>query len=85
MLEDPSLIQNRLDRRLAARTADPARQRKRPAPRGGPDPQEHRPIADRLSGRASLRLDELRRRMPELRQQEHALQTELAILDQVND
>jgi site-specific DNA recombinase len=33
-----------------------------------------------------LSLEELRRRMPELRQREHALQTELqAILDQVND
>jgi hypothetical protein len=33
-----------------------------------------------------LSLDELRRRMPELRQREHALQTELnSILDQISD
>jgi len=87
LLEDPSLIQNELDRRLAAaRTADPARQRENALHR---DVARTRKSIDRLLTAYQeelLSLDELRRRMPELRQREHALQTELqAILDQVND
>jgi site-specific DNA recombinase len=87
LLEDPSLIQNELDRRLAAaRTSDPARQRENALQR---DLARTRKSIDRLLTAYQeelLSLDELRRRMPELRQREHALQTELqAILDQVND
>jgi site-specific DNA recombinase len=87
LLEDPSLIQNELDRRLsAARTADPARQRENVLHR---EVARTRKSIDRLLTAYQeelLSLDELRRRMPELRQREHALQTELqAILDQVND
>src|SRR6202522_849898 len=87
LLEDPSLIQNALDRRLsAARTADPARQRENVLHR---EVARTRKSIDRLLTAYQeelLSLDELRRRMPELRQREHALQTELqAILDQVND
>jgi site-specific DNA recombinase len=87
LLEDPSLIQNELDRRLAAaRTADPARQRENVLQR---DAARTRKSIDRLLTAYQeelLSLDELRRRMPELRQREHALQTELqAILDQVSD
>jgi site-specific DNA recombinase len=87
LLEDPSLIQNELDRRLAAaRTADPARQRENVLQR---DVARTRKSIDRLLTAYQeelLSLDELRRRMPELRQREHAQQTELqAILDQVND
>jgi site-specific DNA recombinase len=87
LLEDPSLIQNELDRRLAAaRTADPARQRENVLHR---EVARTRNSIDRLLTAYQeelLSLDELRRRMPELRQREHALQTELrAILDQVND
>jgi site-specific DNA recombinase len=87
LLEDPSLIQNELDRRLAAaRTADPARQRENVLQR---DVARTRKSIERLLTAYQeqlLSLDELRQRMPELRQREHALQTELqAILDQVND
>jgi site-specific DNA recombinase len=87
LLEDPSLIQNELDRRLAAaRTADPARQRQNALQR---DMARTRKSMDRLLTAYQeelLSLDELRRRMPELRQRERALQTELqAIIDQVNE
>ena len=87
LLEDPSLIQNELDRRLAAaRTADPAKQRENVLHREVA--RTHKSIDRLLTAYQEelLSLDELRRRMPELRQREHALQTELqAILDQVND
>jgi site-specific DNA recombinase len=87
LLEDPGLIQSELDRRLtAARTADPAKQREKVL---------HRELTrtcksmDRLLTAYQeelLSLDELRRRMPELRQRERALQTELrSILDQISD
>jgi site-specific DNA recombinase len=87
LLEDPSLIQHELDRRLAAaRTADPTRQRENALHR---DVTRTRKSIDRLLTAYQeelLSLDELRRRMPALRQREHALQTELqAIRDQVND
>ena len=87
LLEDPSLIQSELDRRLAAaRTADPAKQREKALQR---DLARARKSMDRLLTAYQeelLSLDELRRRMPELRQREHALQTELqSILDQIND
>jgi len=76
-----------IDRRLAvARTADPARQQENVLQR---DVARTRKSIDRLLTAYQeelLSLDELRRRMPELRQREHALQTELqAILNQVND
>jgi site-specific DNA recombinase len=87
MLEDPSLIQNELDRRLAAaRTSDPARQRENTLHR---EVARTRKSIDRLLTAYQEELlsrDELRRRVPELRQREHALQTELqGTLDQVND
>jgi site-specific DNA recombinase len=87
LLEDPSLIQDELDRRLtAARTADPARQREKALQR---ELARTRKSMDRLLTAYQeelLSLDELRRRMPELRQRERAMQTELqSILDQIND
>jgi site-specific DNA recombinase len=87
LLEDPSLIQSELDRRLtAARTADPAKQREKALQR---ELTRTRKSMDRLLSAYQedlLSLDELRRRMPELRQREHALQTELhSILDQINE
>ena len=87
LLEDPSLIQSELDRRLAAaRTADPTKQRENALER---DLARTRKSMDRLLTAYQeelLSLDELRRRMPELRQREHALQTELqSILDQSKD
>ncbi|HEY8442092.1 MAG TPA: recombinase family protein [Xanthobacteraceae bacterium] len=87
LLEDPSLIKGELDRRLtAARTTDPARQREKGLQR---ELTRTRKSMDRLLTAYQeelLSLDELRRRMPELRQREHATQTELqSILDQIND
>ena len=76
-----------LDRRLAAaKTADPAKQRQKALQR---ELARARKSMDRLLTAYQedlLSLDELRRRMPELRQREHALQTELhSILDQTNN
>jgi site-specific DNA recombinase len=87
LLEDPRLIQSELDRRLtAARTADPAKQREKALQR---ELTRTRKSVDRLLTAYQedlLSLDELRRRMPELRQRELALQRELhSILDQIND
>ena len=87
LLEDPSLIQCELDRRLsAARTSDPTKQREKALER---EVTRTRKAIDRLLTAYQeelLSLDELRRRMPELRQREHALQTELnSILDQISD
>jgi site-specific DNA recombinase len=87
LLEDPSLIQSELDRRLeVARTAHPAKQRENALER---DLARTRKSMDRLLTAYQeelLSLDELRRRMPELRKREHALRTELqSILNQVND
>ena len=87
LLEDPDLIQRELDRRLAAaRTSDPTRQREKSLQR---ELRRTRNAIDRLLTAYQeelLSLDELRQRMPELRQREHALQTELnSILDQISD
>ena len=87
LLEDPGLIQNELDRRLAAaKTADPAKQRERDLQR---ELTRARQSMNRLLTAYQedlLSLDELRRRMPELRRREQTLQTELqSILDQTND
>ena len=87
LLEDPDLIQRELDRRLAAaRTSDPTRQREKSLQR---ELRRTRNAIDRLLTAYQeelLSLDQLRQRMPELRQREHALQTELnSILDQIND
>jgi site-specific DNA recombinase len=87
LLEDPSLIQQELDRRLAvARTADPAQQRQKALHR---ELARVRKSMERMITAYQedlLSLDELRRRMPDLRQREQTMQAELqAILDQVND
>ncbi len=87
LLEDPGLIQSELDRRLAAaKTADPAKQREKALQR---ELARARKSIDRLLTAYQedlLSLDELRRRMPELRHREQALQTELqSILDQTHD
>ena len=54
LLEDPSLINDEITRRLeAARESDPARKReKRPRPHSGADPQGDGPPASGLSGRS---------------------------------
>jgi site-specific DNA recombinase len=87
LLEDPQLIQNELDRRLAAaREADPTKRREETLRR---DLIRIRKSIDRLLTayqEGLLSLDELRERMPNLRRREQADNAELqAIVDQSVD
>ena len=87
LLEDPSLIQTELDRRLAAaRASSPTKRRAEILQR---DLARARKSMDRLLTAYQedlISLDELRRRMPELRQRERAMQAELrSIVDQASD
>ncbi len=87
LLEDPTLIQQELDRRLAAaRTSDPAKKREQSLQRE----LVHvgKGIERLLSAyqEALMSIEQLRERMPGLRQREQALRAELqAIADQAND
>jgi site-specific DNA recombinase len=87
LLQDPVLIQQELDRRLlAARTSDPTRKREQSLQRG----LSHvgKAIERLLTAYQEelLSLEQLRERMPMLRQREQALRAELqAIADQAND
>jgi len=87
LLEDPALIQQELDRRLAAaRTSDPTRKREQSLQRELS--QVDKGIERLLTAYQEelLSLEQLRERMPMLRQRQRALQTELqAITDQSND
>jgi site-specific DNA recombinase len=82
LLEDPSLIQAELNRRLeSARNTDPRRQRVDSLQR------EQSRLANRTERLVTayqddlLNLDELRRRIPELRKQQQAVQSELESLE----
>jgi len=82
LLEDPNLIQAELNRRLeAARNADPLRRRVDGLQR------ESVRVANRMERLVTayqedlLSLDELRRRMPELRKQQQAVQSEVESLE----
>jgi len=87
LLEDPTLIQNELDRRLAAaRASDPTKQREQSAQR------ELTRIGKSIERLLSayqedlISLEQLRERMPPLRNREKALRAELqAIADQAGD
>src|SRR5437899_2252085 len=87
LLEDPTLIQQELDRRLAAaRSSDPAKKREQSLQRE----LAHvgKGIERLLSAyqEALMSIEQLRERMPALRQREQALRAELqAIADQAND
>jgi site-specific DNA recombinase len=87
LLEDPTLIQQELDRRLtAARSSDPAKKREQSLQRE----LAHvgKGIERLLSAyqEALMSIEQLRERMPALRQREQALHAELqAIADQAND
>src|SRR3984957_3320759 len=87
LLEDPALIQQELDRRLAAaRTSDPTRKREQSLQRELS--QVDKGIERLLTAYQEelLSLEQLRERMPMLRQRQQALRTELqAITDQAND
>ena len=87
LLEDPGLIHNELDRRLAAaREADPTKRREEALRR---DLVRIRKSIDRLLTayqEGFLSLDELRERMPNLRRREQADNAELqAVVDQSVD
>src|SRR6202045_630371 len=87
LLEDPELIHNELDRRLAAaREADPTKRREEALRR---DLVRIRKSIDRLLAayqEGLLSLDELRERMPNLRRREQADNAELqAVVDQSVD
>jgi site-specific DNA recombinase len=78
LLEDPALIQQELDRRLAvARAADPTTQRERTVQRDLV--RMDKSIERMLTAYQEdlLSLEQLRERMPPLRQREQALRTEL--------
>ena len=82
LLEDPSLIQTELNRRLeVAKNTDPLRQRVDGLQR------EQARLANRMERLITayqedlLSLNELRRRIPELRKQHHAVQSELESLE----
>jgi site-specific DNA recombinase len=81
LLEDPELIQAELDRRAeAARNADPLRQRQESL---GREQSRLAKNMDRLLTayqEGLMSLDQLRGRMPELRKQEQAVQSELQSL-----
>ena len=87
LLEDPALIQQELDRRLAAaRTSDPTRKREQSLQRELS--QVDNGIERLLTAYQEelLSLEQLRERMPMLRQRQRALRAELqAITDQAND
>jgi site-specific DNA recombinase len=87
LLEDPSLIQQELDRRLrVAREADPTKRREETLRRDLA--RCHKSMERLLTAyqEGLLSLDELRGRMPELRAREQAHQAELqAIVDQTTE
>jgi site-specific DNA recombinase len=87
LLEDPTLIQQELDRRLAvARAADPTRQREQALQRDLV--RVGKSIERVLTAYQEdlLSLEQLRERMPTLRQRERALHTELqAIAEQTRE
>ena len=87
LLEDPSLIQGELDRRLAAaRTSDPTQRRGKALQR---DLTRIRKSMDRLVSAYQedlITIDELRARLPQLRQRAQAADGELqSITDQAQD
>jgi site-specific DNA recombinase len=87
LLEDPTLIQQELDRRLAAaRSSDPAKKREQSLQRelGHAGKSIERLLSAYQEALASL--EELRERVPPLRQREQKLRAELqAIADQANE
>ena len=87
LLEDPTLIQQELDRRLAAaRSSDPTKQREQSLQRELAHVGKgiERLLSAYQEGLMSI--EQLRERMPALRQREQAVRAELqAIADQAND
>jgi len=87
LLEEPALIQQELDRRLAAaRSSDPTRKREQSLERGLTHVGKGIERLLNAYQEGLLSLEQLRERMPTLRQRQQTLRTELqAIADQTND
>jgi site-specific DNA recombinase len=87
LLEDPTLIQQELDRRLtAARSCDPTKKREQNLQRELTHTGKGIERLLNAYQEALLSIEQLRERIPALRQREQTLRTELqAITDQVND
>jgi site-specific DNA recombinase len=87
LLQDPVLIQQELDRRLAAaRTSDPARKREQTLQRELSHVDKGIERLLTAYQEELLSLEQLRERMPMLRQRQQTLRAELqAIADQAND
>ena len=87
LLEDPTLIQQELDRRLvAARASDPAKQRLHALERESTRVSKNIERLVTAYQEELVSLEQLRERMPMLRQRERALRAELqAIADQAQD
>src|SRR5271169_5135633 len=87
LLEDPTLIQQELDRRLiAARSADPTKKRESMLQRELTRVSKSIERVLTAYQEDLLSLEQLRERMPSLRQREQTLRAELqAIADQTND
>jgi site-specific DNA recombinase len=87
LLEDPALIQQELDRRLvAARTSDPTRKREQSLQRELTHVGKGIERLLNAYQEGLLSIEQLRERMPVLRQRQQALGAELqAIADQTND
>ena len=87
LLEDPTLIQQELDRRLAAaRSADPTKRREQSLQRELTRVDKGIERLLNAYQEELLSLEQLRERMPLLRQREHTLRAELqAIADQAAD
>ncbi len=87
LLEDPMLIQQELDRRLAAaRSSDPTQKREQSLQRELAHVGKGIERLLNAYQEALMSIEQLRERMPALRQREQALRAELqAIADQAND
>jgi site-specific DNA recombinase len=87
LLEEPTLIQQELDRRLAAaRSSDPAKKREQSLQRELVHVGKSIERLLRAYQEALMSIEELRERMPALRQRDQKLRAELqAIADQAND
>jgi site-specific DNA recombinase len=87
LLEDPALIQQELDRRLqAARSSDPTQKREQSLQRELVHVGKGIERLLNAYQEALMSIEQLRERMPGLRQREQALRAELqAIADQAND
>src|SRR5271169_3463782 len=87
LLEEPTLIQQELDRRLAAaRSSDPTRKREQSLQRELTHVGKGIERLLNAYQEGLLSIEQLRERMPVLRQRQHTLRAELqAIADQTND